>query len=195
MNPIPAAGILAAITPGVFDGLMLALETNGMTFAQVVAPALEYADAFPIGDGSPISFIRQRLLCCGPPRAVLPSQRAATGAGTIFKQPAIARTLRDSRGEKGAQQPRQKICGSRLLLKALARRIDFSEKNGGLIRYDDVVASRLVRRAGHGRYRLHPVSRLLDARPRHDSGAAVLENSAARHGPQLRAVSAPLSRR
>jgi gamma-glutamyltranspeptidase len=37
--------MLAAITPGVFDGLMLALETHGtMSFAQVAA-AIEYAAA------------------------------------------------------------------------------------------------------------------------------------------------------
>ena len=45
---IPAQGILATTTPGMFDGVMLALEKYGsMSFAQVVEPALELADAFP----------------------------------------------------------------------------------------------------------------------------------------------------
>ncbi len=48
MPPIPANGILAATVPGVFDGLMLALEKYGtMSFAQVSAPALGYTRGFP----------------------------------------------------------------------------------------------------------------------------------------------------
>jgi len=48
MPPIPVNGILAATVPGVFDGLMLALEKYGtMSFAQVVAPALGYTRGFP----------------------------------------------------------------------------------------------------------------------------------------------------
>src|SRR6202140_5323218 len=40
--PIPAHGILATTTPGMFDGAMLALEKFGtMSFAQVEAPAIE----------------------------------------------------------------------------------------------------------------------------------------------------------
>jgi len=51
MAPIPADGILAATVPGVFDGLMLALEKYGtMSFAQVVAPALGYTRGFPVPD-------------------------------------------------------------------------------------------------------------------------------------------------
>src|SRR5215469_4654381 len=46
--PIPAQGILATTTPGMFDGVMLALEKFGtMNFAQVAQPAIEYADGFP----------------------------------------------------------------------------------------------------------------------------------------------------
>ena len=48
MPPIPVNGILAATVPGVFDGLMLALEKYGtMSFAQVAAPALGYTRGFP----------------------------------------------------------------------------------------------------------------------------------------------------
>ena len=44
MPPVPMQGILSAITPGVFDGLILALEKYGTkSFAEVVAPAIEYA--------------------------------------------------------------------------------------------------------------------------------------------------------
>ena len=51
MPPIPTQGILAATVPGVFDALILALTQFGtMSFAQVSAPAIEYADGFPMGD-------------------------------------------------------------------------------------------------------------------------------------------------
>src|SRR5450755_742554 len=47
MAPMPAQGILAAPVPGVVDGLILALERFGaMSFAQVAAPAIDYADGF-----------------------------------------------------------------------------------------------------------------------------------------------------
>ncbi len=43
-------GILSAITPGVFDGLILALERYGTkSFAEVAEPAIEYAERrFPM---------------------------------------------------------------------------------------------------------------------------------------------------
>ena len=42
VSPIPAQGVRAAIVPGVFDGLILALDKYGtMSFAQVAAPAIE----------------------------------------------------------------------------------------------------------------------------------------------------------
>src|SRR5450759_3017778 len=49
--PLPADGIRAAIVPGVFDALILALDKYGtMSFAQVVRPAIEYSQGFPAGD-------------------------------------------------------------------------------------------------------------------------------------------------
>ncbi|MEP7366442.1 MAG: gamma-glutamyltransferase family protein [Acidobacteriota bacterium] len=150
MSPIPAVGILAAITPGVFDGIMLALETNGtMTFEQVVAPALEYAESFPIGDEY-AGFIHahQRMLMLWPTsREYFLVNDQPPPAGTLFHQPAIARTLRElitvekkTRGNRA-----KKIAAVRdyFYTGPLAHRIaDFSEQNGGLIRYDDMVASR-----------------------------------------------------
>src|SRR5262249_59846843 len=51
MPPIPVQGILAATIPGVFDGLILSLTQFGtMSFEQVSAPAIEYADGFPLGE-------------------------------------------------------------------------------------------------------------------------------------------------
>jgi gamma-glutamyltranspeptidase len=51
MPPIPGQGIRSAILPGVFDGLILALQEYGtMSFEQVSAPAIEYAEGFPIAE-------------------------------------------------------------------------------------------------------------------------------------------------
>src|SRR5262245_54845003 len=64
MPPIPSQGLLAAITPGVFDGLILALTRYGTkSFAEVAAPAIEYAGGFPLGEEFAL-FIRnnQKLL-------------------------------------------------------------------------------------------------------------------------------------
>src|SRR5208283_731060 len=45
MPPVPMQGIKAAITPGVVDGLIVALQEYGTkSFAEVAAPAIEYAD-------------------------------------------------------------------------------------------------------------------------------------------------------
>jgi gamma-glutamyltranspeptidase / glutathione hydrolase len=49
--PIPALGVRAAITPGLVDGLLVALEKYGtLSFEQVVAPAIEHTGGFPIGE-------------------------------------------------------------------------------------------------------------------------------------------------
>jgi gamma-glutamyltranspeptidase len=46
---IPGDGVFAATVPGAFDGLLLALERYGTkSFAEVAAPAIEYANGFPL---------------------------------------------------------------------------------------------------------------------------------------------------
>ena len=150
MSPIPAIGILAAITPGVFDGLLLALETHGtMSFAQVVAPAIEYAEGFPIGEEY-AGFIRthQRVLSLWPDSAAyffVNGEPPRTGS--LFRQPALARTLRELAAvEKKSRGKREKkIAAVRdyFYKGPIAKRIAaFSEKNGGLIRYEDIAAGR-----------------------------------------------------
>src|SRR5438128_9858298 len=64
MPPIPVQGIKSAILPGAMSGLLLALEQHGTkSFAEVAAPAIEYADGFPLGEEF-AAFIRngQRVL-------------------------------------------------------------------------------------------------------------------------------------
>src|SRR5205085_10001825 len=72
MAEIPAMGVLASTSPGVFDALILSLRQFGsMSFAQVAAPAIEYAEGgFPIPDEY-ANFIRstQRILELWPSSA------------------------------------------------------------------------------------------------------------------------------
>lgn len=146
MPPIPSEGIHAAILPGVFDGLMLALQQYGTkSFAEVAAPAIEYADAFPIGEEFS-SFIRngQRLLVEWPYSKAhfLPGDQVPQPA-SVFKQPDLARTLRELAAaetkEKGDRAKKIQAVRDYFYRGPIARKIAaFSEANGGLIRYEDL---------------------------------------------------------
>jgi gamma-glutamyltranspeptidase/glutathione hydrolase len=145
LPPIPGDGILAATVPGVFDGILLALEKYGTkSFAQVAAPAMEYADGFALPEIF-ANYIRsgRKLLDLWPASQAFflpggePPQR-----GEIFREPTLAKTLRDlAQVEKKARGNRAaKIRAVRAYFYkgALARRMSaFSEANGGLLRYDD----------------------------------------------------------
>jgi gamma-glutamyltranspeptidase/glutathione hydrolase len=93
---IEGNGPLAATLPAVMDAMALALERFGtMSLAQVMAPAIEFADGFPM-----YAYLRENMV----------SHRKATEAyrwghtyypdgrvpdvGEIFRQPNLARTLR-----------------------------------------------------------------------------------------------------
>jgi gamma-glutamyltranspeptidase/glutathione hydrolase len=147
MPPIPVQGILSAITPGVFDGLILALDKYGTkSFAQVVQPALEYAgEGFPMPEefgGMLRSY--QRIIALWPDamKFFYPAGEP-TPRGEIFREPALAQTFRDlANAEKKAHGNRQaKLRAVRdLFYKGnIAHRIaTFSENNRGLIAYSDL---------------------------------------------------------
>ncbi|MFN0104106.1 MAG: gamma-glutamyltransferase family protein [Bryobacteraceae bacterium] len=146
MTPIPGDGIHAAILPGVFDGLMLALQQYGTkSFAEVAAPAMEYADAFPIGEEFS-NFIRngERLLTNWPASKAhfLPDGRVPE-RGTVFKQPALAKTLRElaaaEKKQRGNRAKKIQAVRDYFYRGPIAKKIAaFSEANGGLIRYEDL---------------------------------------------------------
>jgi gamma-glutamyltranspeptidase/glutathione hydrolase len=145
--PIPAHGILATTTPGMFDGAMLALEKFGtMSFSQVAAPAIELADGFPTTE-----ILADTLQVSAPgmlrwPLSVkyffnvngrLPLR------GEIFHQPDLAKTLR------AMAEAEQKTEGDRIdQIEAvrdyfyrgpIAKEMGgFSESHGGLLTYDDM---------------------------------------------------------
>jgi gamma-glutamyltranspeptidase/glutathione hydrolase len=144
--PIPSQGILAAITPGVFDGLMLALEQHGtLSFEKVVTPAIEYADGFPIGEEW-ARFIQanQRVLELWPTsREFFFPGGNRPGRGELFRATNLAKTLRELvKTEKKARGNRaKKIRAVRdyFYRGPIAEKIAaFSKSNGGLITLDDL---------------------------------------------------------
>jgi len=145
--PIPAIGLRAAITPGLVDGVLLALEKYGtLSFAQVAAPAIEYADeGFPIAEEF-ADFLGQLQ----PYHAFWPTSfrffypnGVAPKRGEIVKMPALANTLR----QMAAVEPKTK--GDRAAkIRAVhdlfykgdiaAKLADFMDSNGGLFTREDL---------------------------------------------------------
>jgi gamma-glutamyltranspeptidase/glutathione hydrolase len=143
---VPAQGILAAITPGVVDGLLLALQEYGtMSFAQVIQPAIDNADGFPIAEefAGMLSGYRKILDTWPASKAFFYPDGAPPMRGDIVRMPALAKTLREMvQAEKKARgDRRKKIQAVRDIFSkgSIAKRFAaFSEANGGLISYDDL---------------------------------------------------------
>ncbi len=94
----PEYGPLAAVTPGTPGGLMVMLaEWGKLPLKEVLAPAIEMADGYPI-EGEIVRTIareRERLLAWPFSKALLlPHDGQPPEPGEIFRQPDLARTLR-----------------------------------------------------------------------------------------------------
>lgn len=146
--PIPAQGILATTSPGMFDGVMLALEKFGtMSFAQVAAPAIEYADGFPTTEIFADTLRRDEAMLRLWPASVayfFPGGKLPV-RGQIFRQPDLARTLRAmvSAEEKthGNRITRIDAVRDYFYRGPVAKKMGaFSEEHGGLITYSDIAA-------------------------------------------------------
>lgn len=105
MSYPPEYGPLAAVTPGTPGGLMVMLAQFGtLSLEQVLAPAIEMADGYPIEAQSADSMERFRSEIEKWPEskrvflphfdAGNPTKRAAPEAGELFRQPNLATTLR-----------------------------------------------------------------------------------------------------
>jgi gamma-glutamyltranspeptidase/glutathione hydrolase len=94
----PEYGPLAAVTPGTPGGLMVMLaEWGKLPLAEVLAPAIELADGYPIETQLVGTIERHRERLSGWPfsKAVfLPRDGAPPEPGELFRQPDLARTLR-----------------------------------------------------------------------------------------------------
>ncbi|HSG89723.1 MAG TPA: gamma-glutamyltransferase [Pseudomonadales bacterium] len=94
----PEYGPLAAVTPGTPGGLMVMLaEYGSMSLAEVLAPAIEMADGYPIEAGAvrAIGRSEDEIRKWPPSVAVfLPNDGAPPRTGEIFRQADLAATLR-----------------------------------------------------------------------------------------------------
>ncbi len=144
--PVPAFGIHSAILPGIPSAVLVALSDHGTkSFAEVAAPAIGYAEGFPIGEEF-VSFLRTtgRVMQLWPtsrdfffPDGKLPAR------GSLYRLPDLAKTLRELAAiEKKARGNRVKKLAAvhdYLYKGAFAKKIsDFNTSNDGLIAADDL---------------------------------------------------------
>jgi len=138
--------LLAGTVPGMVDAWYILLDRWGtMSFAQVLAPAIEMAEnGFPLSDRL-ASAIRSSKKLRKYPTSValyLPGGEAPQ-AGQVFRNRDLARTLRrmvEAEKETAAKGRREALRAARDrfykgdIAREMAR---FSERNGGLFRYED----------------------------------------------------------
>jgi gamma-glutamyltranspeptidase/glutathione hydrolase len=144
--PIPADGIRAAITPGVFDGLILALDNHGtLTFAQVVQPAIEYSRGFPIGEEMALFLtnFREFIDLWPASRAFFFPTAKRPRAGDLLAFPTLEKTLNElvaiEKATPGDRSAKLRAVRDEFYKGSIAKRIAaFSDANGGLISFDDL---------------------------------------------------------
>jgi gamma-glutamyltranspeptidase/glutathione hydrolase len=151
---IPGAGLMPALVPGMMDAALLALREYGtMPFHQIIAPAIDLADGFPLDDmrANAIAYSQPFFNVWPTSKAhFLPNGRALR-TGEIFRQPDLARTLRameeaEKKALAGGASRQAGIDAVRdyFYRGAVAHKIDaFSKANGGLLRYEDMAAFKL----------------------------------------------------
>ncbi len=146
---IPSSGPLSALVPSAIDSLLLALEKYGtMNFAEVIQPALELAEGFPLD-----SRLAQRIArhwqtfekWPSTEKVYMPGGRLPR-EGEIFVQADLARTFRSmveaerqnsSRGRVGAIEAVREY----FYRGPIARRIsEFCKQAGCLLRESDFAA-------------------------------------------------------
>jgi gamma-glutamyltranspeptidase/glutathione hydrolase len=146
---IPGTGPLAATVPGVLDAMIVALDQFGtMTLAEVLQPAIELAEAFPI-DELRVSYIRntRRVFEQWPDaKAIFLPNGQEPKLGDIFVQKNLANSLRElvaaekkntRRGRHAALQAARDHFYRGPLGKRYCEAI---EKAGGLMRASDLAS-------------------------------------------------------
>ncbi len=146
---IPSFGPLSAIVPGMVDSALLALEDYGtMSFAEVIQPALELAQGFPMYDRLANAIERDAKTIARWPnsqRVYMPNGHAPK-AGEIFSQPDLVRTLQAMIQAERQAAPRGRQAGIEAVREyfyrgPIARRISqFCEQAGCLLREGDFAA-------------------------------------------------------
>jgi gamma-glutamyltranspeptidase/glutathione hydrolase len=144
---IPSTGPLPATVPAVLDACVTALDEFGtMSLAEVMQPAIELADGFPI-DELRVEYIRKLAPVFSQwpdaKRTFLPDGKAPK-PGDVFVQADLARTLRAivkaERDARGGGRHAALVAARDYFYKGdVARRIgDYMQRNGGLLAADDL---------------------------------------------------------
>jgi gamma-glutamyltranspeptidase/glutathione hydrolase len=146
---IPSTGPLSATVPAILDACVTALDQFGTkTLAEVMEPAIQLADGFPI-DELRVQYIKTRAPICSQwpdaKRVFLPGGEIPK-AGDIFVQADLARTLREivhaeqvaSKGKRSNRHAGLIAARDYFYRGPIAKRIgDYMQANGGLIAADD----------------------------------------------------------
>jgi len=138
--------LLAGTVPGVVDAWYILLDRWGtMTFAQVLAPAIEMLEkGFPLNDrlAGAINGSKKMRKYPSSVRVYYPNGKRWKG-GDIFRNPDLAATLRklvEAERQNAAKGRHEalKAARDRFYKGDIAREMaQFSEENGGLFRYED----------------------------------------------------------
>jgi gamma-glutamyltranspeptidase / glutathione hydrolase len=151
---VPVAGVLSALVPGMVESGLVALREYGTkSFSDVIEPAIELADGFPLDElraYSLASSIKYFEAWPTSKKVFMPNGRLLQ-PGDIFRQPDLARTLRAM-----AAAEKKALASGATRAKAIdavhdyfyrgeiAHKIDeFMKANGGLLRYEDMAAFKL----------------------------------------------------
>lgn len=151
---LPVTGLLPAIVPGMVEGGLVALREYGtLSFEQVIAPAIELADEMVIDDmrSAVVRYSRPFFERWPTSKAYFMPNGEMPKPGEVFRQPALAKTLR---AMVAAERHAASLKKSRVISidavrdyfyrGEIARKIDaFSKANGGLMRYEDLAAFRV----------------------------------------------------
>jgi gamma-glutamyltranspeptidase/glutathione hydrolase len=139
-------GLLAGTVPGVVDAWYTLLDRWGtMTFAEVLAPAIELAGkGFPLSEGLAGAIRSTAKLRKYPTsRAVYLPNGEAPSVGEVFRNTELANTLQmlvdaERQAKRKGRRAALKASRDRFYKGDIAHKMaDFSEANGGLFRYDD----------------------------------------------------------
>ncbi len=160
---IPVAGLMPALVPGMVEAALVALREYGtMSFAEVIAPAIEIGGRIPLDESraNSIDFSRRFFELWPTSKAHFLPEGRLPMPGEIFRQADLARTLRvhggggEGKGAERSGKDRGNRCGSRSFLsrrycpahrcfRSAARRVAPVRRHGGV--------SHHARRAGvHG---------------------------------------------
>lgn len=149
---VPVAGLMPALVPGMVEAALVALREYGtLSFAEVIAPAIELADGNPLDEirAGAIAASRRFFELWPASKAVFLPGGEIPSVGRIFRQPDLARTLRsmveaERRASKKSRTAGIDAVRDHFYRGEIARKIDsFVRAHDGLLRYEDMAAFRL----------------------------------------------------